>query len=110
MATPWVTVNGQPRRAGWGRSVIPVLPGRYEVRVYLRLAHSINSSTRFSLAQVLVPVSVAQVVELEYKAPLVFSTAGSLGPPPQKYNNLLGMFHCWGIVVAFVVLAIFAPE
>jgi hypothetical protein len=57
---------------------------------------------RVGPADVVVDVPPGQNVQVEYKAPLVVWSKGSLGPPPQKYN---GIWFYWALL-AIVVLVI----
>ena len=100
---PKVFLNGYEMPAwGWGRAVYPTQPGQYHVHVYL--PYLIPS--RVGPADFTAIVNPGQFVELEYKAPLITFSRGSLGPPPQGYNGVGVMI---AILVATVLLMLVIP-
>jgi hypothetical protein len=94
---PKIFVNGydMPVR-GWGQAVLPLAPGQYHVHVYIPYFFP----SRVGPADFTAVVYPGQFVELEYKAPLITFSRGSLGPPPQGYNGIGVMIA----ITAFVVL------
>lgn len=94
---PKLFVNGHEVAAVWGRNVIPMPPGQHHLQVYVPYF----LPSKVGPAELAVPVQPGQTAELEYRAPLWAFSAGSLGPPPQKYN---GMGITIGIMVAAIVV------
>lgn len=82
---PEVLINGYPCVARWGRTVIPVPPGRHSVHV--RIPALVRGLGYYSPATFTVTVPPGQVVELEYRAS-IWWMGGSLGPPPQRYRGM----------------------
>ncbi|QSB17217.1 hypothetical protein JQS43_09520 [Natronosporangium hydrolyticum] len=94
---PKVFLNGQEIATNaWGRQVWTVSPGQHQLHVHV--PYIIPS--QIGKADVTVPVSPGQTVEVEYKAPLWVFSGGALGPPPQKYPAA-GITI--GLLIAFVV-------
>jgi|KBSSwiStaDraftv2_1062776.scaffolds.fasta_scaffold874320_2 hypothetical protein len=100
--TPKILLNGyeMPIR-GWGRSILPAVPGQYHVQVYIPYW----LPSRAGPADFTAVVNPGQWVELEYKAPLFTFSRGSLGPPPQSYNGIGAMI---AITVVSALIVIFA--
>lgn len=84
MIKPFVTVNGHPVHAGWGRTVIPVPPGQHHVHVHVPYV----LPSQIGKADTMVPVHPGQVVEVEYRAPAIGWLDGSIGPAPQKFRGV----------------------
>ncbi|MED5815478.1 hypothetical protein VST63_24225 [Mycolicibacterium sp. 050232] len=91
---PRFILNGQAvPSAGWGRTVLPVLPGRHFL--HIEIPPRWFGSAR-GLADTVIDVYPGSSVELEYLAPLaepilrgVASPRGALGPVPQNYPGVL---------------------
>ncbi|MFI5844493.1 hypothetical protein ACIA8K_32835 [Catenuloplanes sp. NPDC051500] len=81
---PSLTVNGQPVPAAWGRTVVPVPPGQHHVQVYVPYL----LPPRVGPAETVVPVHPGQVVEVEYRAPVIAWIGGAIGPAPQPVRGL----------------------
>lgn len=95
---PKILLNGDHIPVwGWGRTVLPLTPGQYQVHVHVPYIFPKQSGR----ADYTVAVTPGQLVELEYRAPFFTFSRGSLGPPPQRYRGI------WPIVVMFAVLALF---
>jgi hypothetical protein len=103
---PVIEINGQRAANAWGRQVIPLQPGQYQVHVHVPYLWRVGPAD--------LPVNVypGQLVELEYRAPLVAFIGGAMGAPPQKWPGLtltiimfvivgiLFLCVCGGIIVA----------
>jgi hypothetical protein len=97
---PTIGIDGQQPIAGtWGRNVYPVAPGQHQVHTHVPYF----LPPRVGSADLVVDALPGQTVELEYKAPLIVFSGGSLGPPPQKYN---GLWFYWVLLGIFVLLLI----
>ncbi|WP_305783834.1 hypothetical protein [Symbioplanes lichenis] len=81
---PFLAINGHPVPAGWGRTVVPVPPGQYQVHVHVPYL----IPPRIGTADTLVPVHPGQTVEVEYRAPVIGWLGGSIGPAPQRYRGV----------------------
>lgn len=81
---PEIAVNGQPVAAGWGRTVIPVPAGQYHLHVHVPYL----LPSRIGVADLVVAVQPGQTLELEYRAPVVAFSGGSLGTAPQTYKGM----------------------
>lgn len=81
---PQITVNGRPVPAAWGRTVVPVPPGQHHVQVHVPYL----LPPRVGPAETLVPVYPGQVVEVEYRAPVIAWIGGAIGPAPQPVRGL----------------------
>jgi hypothetical protein len=92
---PFVAVNGHQVPLGWGRSVVPVPPGQHHVHVHVPYL----LPSRIGSADLPVAVYPGQVVELEYRAPMIAFLGGSLGAPPQKYRGM-------GATIALLVVTL----
>lgn len=97
---PAITIDGMPvPGTRWGRTVLPVQPGQHHLHVHTPyfLPSQVGSAD--------LPVAVApgQTVELEYRTPMLVWSAGSLGPPPQKYN---GMWFTWVLLAVVLLLVV----
>ncbi|WP_306204723.1 hypothetical protein [Actinoplanes sp. RD1] len=90
---PFLAINGHPVPAGWGRTVVPVPPGQYHVHVHVPYF----LPPRIGTADTLVPVHPGQVVEVEYRAPVIGWLGGSIGPAPQRYRGV-------GASIAFLLV------
>lgn len=103
--TPKVFFNGRPMMARWGRNVYPVPAGHYQVHVHIPYF----LPPRVGPADLTVPLSPGQVVELEYRTPFWYFSRGALGPPPQKYNGVgiaIGLFVGFFAVFMLCILGI----
>jgi hypothetical protein len=94
---PNVTVDGYPVPANWGRTVIPVPPGDHRVDVYTPYL----LPPRVGPADLTVSVAPGQMLELEYRSPVVAFSRGSLGVPPQKYNGMATLIVLMSLAVVF---------
>lgn len=102
---PQFTLNGNVvPSAGWGRTVLPVLPGRHFLHVEIPAKGWFGSAR--GLADTVIDVYPGHLVELEYRAPLaepmvrgVPSPRGALGPVPQQYNGVGNLVLAWSMVV-----------
>ncbi|MGA5298981.1 hypothetical protein ACPCHT_03590 [Nucisporomicrobium flavum] len=81
---PYLAINGRPVPAGWGRTVVPVPPGQYQVHVHVPYL----IPPRVGTAETVVAVHPGQVVELEYRAPAIGFVDGAIGPAPQKHRAM----------------------
>ena len=81
---PYLSVDGQPVTAGWGRTVVPVPPGQHHVHVHVPYL----LPPRVGKAEIVVPVYPGQIVELEYRAPAIGWLDGAIGAAPQQYRGL----------------------
>jgi hypothetical protein len=97
---PKIGIDGQePMPGTWGTNTLPVAPGQHHVHVHTPYF----LPPRVGPADVVVDVQPGQTAALEYKAPLIVWSKGSLGPPPQKYN---GAWFYWVLLAIFVLLII----
>ncbi|WP_162562719.1 hypothetical protein, partial [Mycolicibacterium conceptionense] len=109
---PQLTLNGHVvPSAGWGRTVLPVLPGRHYLHVEIP-ARWFGSAR--GLSDAVVDVYPGCTVELEYLAPLaepivrgVASPRGALGPVPQNYPGVVNYAAALFILGFFAV--VFGP-
>jgi hypothetical protein len=99
LVKPNVTIDGQPAVAAWGNNVFPVAPGQHYVHVHTPYF----LPPRVGPADLAVSVGPGQTADLEYKAPLVVWSKGSLGPPPQKYNGAWFLWLMLGILVLILI-------
>lgn len=105
---PQFTLNGNAvPSVGWGRTVLPVLPGRHFLHVEIPGKGRFGSAR--GLADTVIDVHPGRLVELEYRAPLaepivrgIDSPRGALGPAPQQYNGV------GNLVLAVAMLMLFA--
>ncbi|WP_211275446.1 hypothetical protein [Actinoplanes rectilineatus] len=81
---PFLAVNGHRVPGAWGRTVIPVPPGQHHLHVHVPYL----LPSRIGTAELFVPVYPGQIVEVEYRVPLIVWLDGSIGPAPQKYRGL----------------------
>ncbi|AJR30088.1 hypothetical protein [Mycolicibacterium fortuitum] len=102
---PQFTLNGNVvPSAGWGRTVLPVLPGRHFLHVEIPAKGRFGSAR--GLADTVIDVYPGRMIELEYRAPLaepivrgVSSPRGALGPAPQQYNGVANLVLAWGMLL-----------
>ena len=87
---------------GWGRTVLPLAPGQYQLHVHTPYFFP----KRAGRADHTVAVPPGQLVELEYRAPMFSFSRGSLGPPPQRYKGIGAIIAMMTILLLFVVLAV----
>lgn len=94
---PKLIVDGSELPAvGWGRTVIPTLPGRHHVHVHVPY---FAWPRRIGPADTDVDVYPGRLTELEYRRPAWSYSAGSLGTGPQRCNGV-------GAFVTFTVLMV----
>ncbi len=86
--------------ARWGRNVIPVSPGQYQVHLHVPYF----LPPKVGPADFTTVVAPGQTTELEYRCPLWTFSRGSLGPPPQKYNGVGITIGIFGGLFAFSFL------
>jgi hypothetical protein len=100
---PKLIVDGYEIPAvGWGRTVIPTLPGRHHVHVYVPY---FARSRGIGPADTDVDVYPGRLAELEYRMPVGRYRAGSLGAGPQRYNGLgIAVTVCLLIAALLVVM------
>jgi hypothetical protein len=96
LVKPNIAVDGNPVQANWGRVVVPVRPGDHRLDVYTPYF----LPPKVGQADLVVNVPPGQTVELEYRAPLIAFSRGSLGAPPQRYNGM------WFLIVMLVILVL----
>lgn len=94
---PYLTVNGHRVKAGWGRTVIPMPPGQHHLHVHVPYL----IPPRIGPAETVVPVHAGQLVEVEYRAPVIAWLGGTIGPPPQPFRGLTA-----GVALMTVPLAL----
>ncbi|HWS38992.1 MAG TPA: hypothetical protein VN408_40405 [Actinoplanes sp.] len=80
---PYLGINGHRVKAGWGRTVIPMPPGQHHVHAHVPYL----IPPRIGPADTVVPVYAGQVVEVEYRAPMIAWLGGTIGPPPQRFRG-----------------------
>jgi hypothetical protein len=102
---PVIEINGYRVAAVWGRTMIPVPPGRHQVHVHTPYF----LPSRVGPADVTVDVAPGQVVEMEYRSPLVVFLRGALGAPPQKYPGMVAMIVLYAVLAVLVVCACLVP-
>jgi hypothetical protein len=90
---------------GWGRTAIPVPPGQHQLHVHVPYL----LPSQIGAADATVPVGPGQTVEVEYRAPVVAFSGGSLGPAPQKYNGMPVLIGLLAVMVVLGVCACVAP-
>jgi hypothetical protein len=81
---PVVAIDGRPVQSAWGRTVVPVPPGQHHVHAHVPYL----LPPRVGPADTVVTVHPGQVVEVEYRAPMIAFIGGSIGPAPQKYRGM----------------------
>lgn len=94
---PQLAVNGHQVLSTWGRTVVPVPPGQHHVHAHV--PYLIPS--RIGNADTMVTVHPGQVVELEYRAPIIGWLDGSLGPAPQRWRGMAA-----GVAVSVIPLVV----
>lgn len=94
---PTLLLDGAQTDVRWGRTVVPVPPGRHHLRMHVRYP----TMRRFGPASLVVTVPPGQVVELEYRTPMFTFSRGALGPPPQRARG-----GAASLVAVLVVLAV----
>ncbi|NJC81431.1 hypothetical protein HC030_02475 [Planosporangium mesophilum] len=102
---PKVYINGHPIAVEWGRAVIPVPPGDHRVDVYIPYF----LPPRLGPADTAVSLAPGQMVELEYRAPVVAFSRGSLGAPPQKYNGMPILIAMMAVLVLLGLCSCLVP-
>ncbi len=107
---PELHLNGHVAGRGWGRTVVPVVPGQHYVHVHVPYF----LPPRFGPADLGVTVHPGQTVEVEYRAPMIGFLNGAIGAPPQKYPGMtativlnavglaLLLCLCGGVVLAAI--------
>ncbi|GAA1613891.1 hypothetical protein GCM10009828_047430 [Actinoplanes couchii] len=81
---PLMLINGHKVPVSWGRTVIPMPAGQYHVHVHVPYL----IPPRIGSADSVVPVYPGQVVEVEYRAPIIGWLDGTMGPPPQRHRGM----------------------
>jgi hypothetical protein len=81
---PYLTIDGHPVQAAWGRTVVPVPPGTHHVHMHIPYL----LPSRIGNADLMVPVHPGQAVEIEYRAPAIGWLDGSMGPAPQQHRGM----------------------
>jgi hypothetical protein len=100
---PKLIVDGYEIPAvGWGRTVIPTLPGRHHVHVHVPY---FAWPRRIGPADTDVDVYRGRLAELEYRRPAWPYSAGSLGAGPQRYNGV-GIVIAYDVLLALLLVAI----
>jgi len=99
---PNITVDGYQVAGSWGRTVIPVAPGQHQVHVHVPYF----LPSRLGPADTVVAVNPGQGVELEYKAPLIAFTGGSIGAPPQKYKGMALMIVLMSVALVLILCSV----
>ncbi|MCQ4359727.1 MULTISPECIES: hypothetical protein [Mycobacterium] len=98
---PKILVDGYPAPpAKWGRNVVPTRPGPHRVEVHVEYWLPPQAGPAYTD----VDVPAGHLVELEYKVPIWAYGFGSLGPPPQKYNNVGATIATAAIFAFFFIL------
>jgi hypothetical protein len=95
---PQLQLNGYDVGRAWGRVVVPVPPGRHHVHVHVPYL----IPPRIGVADLPVVVHPGQVLELEYRAPMIAFMKGALGTPPQKYPGMVASI----LLMVFAVLVV----
>ncbi|MEU6130395.1 hypothetical protein ABZ805_14585 [Saccharopolyspora sp. NPDC047091] len=99
---PGITINGRPGPvARWGRTVVDVPPGQYQVELH------VNYLWRFGSATAVVPVHAGGQVDVFYRAPMVTFGAGAIGPGPQATPNrrlIVGLLIGWFVFCLLVAI------
>ena len=102
---PVIEINGYGVAAGWGRNMIPVPPGRHNVHVHTPYF----LPSRVGPADATVDVAPGQVVEMEYRSPLIVFLKGALGAPPQQYPGMVATIVLYAVLAVLVVCACVVP-
>jgi hypothetical protein len=94
---PTVTMNGFPVAASYGRSVVPVHPGR------IRVQASCQWLRRYGEAALDIDVAPGQTVPVFYAAPYHQFTTGAMGHEKQQRPGVGGL-----VLISSLLLAILA--
>ncbi len=98
---PKIFVNGYEMPVvGWGRNVMALATGQYHVHVYVPYFFP----RRVGPSDYTVVVNPGQLVELEYRVPMWTFSAGSLGPPPQRYNGASIVIGATAVAVVLMIM------
>lgn len=105
---PRMWLDHGPGILPWGRTMIPVPPGRHHLRVFLRYPMVAPGwlFAEVSVASILLTVYPGQTLEVEYRTSHVLFGAGSLGQPPQRHGALFVMLGLWLLVLGLCALGI----
>ncbi|MEV6430523.1 hypothetical protein [Nocardia sp. NPDC051463] len=112
---PTILVNGQVvPETRWGTTYIPVPPGLYHVRVYLR--KSIRAmllgvrpmGSDFGFADAMIPVAEGHRTSTHYRGPMVPILNGALAPQQPRSPGRTWFLIVWAIVLMCILLAITA--
>ena len=89
---PVIEINGYRAGNAWGRQVIPLQPGQYQLHVHVPYLWPLGTAN--------LPVNVYpdQFVELEYRAPMIAFIRGALGAPPQKWPGMVATIILFAVV------------
>lgn len=102
---PTMAIDGHEMAGSWGRTVIPVAPGQHHVHVHIPYF----LPPKVGVADLPVMVQPGQVVELEYRAPMIVFMSGSLGAPPQKYNGATAMIVIMALSFLILICGCLVP-
>ncbi|MEU8177907.1 hypothetical protein AB0C14_33975 [Microbispora hainanensis] len=94
LITPTIMLNGYQVPGRWGRNVIPLSPGQYQLHVHLPYL----LPARIGPADLTIWLQPGMALELEYRAPMWAYARGALGPAPQPWNGK-------GIVITLLAIA-----
>ncbi|MEU4242316.1 hypothetical protein [Actinoplanes sp. NPDC026619] len=89
---PVIEINGQRVGNTWGQQFIPLQPGQYQLHVHVPYLWKLGS------ADLPVNIYAGQVVELEYRAPVIAFIGGALGAPPQKWPGMVVMIILYAVI------------
>lgn len=107
--TPRVEIDGYVTAVPWGRSVLPVPPGRHHVHVHIPAP----LQPRMGAADAVVDVYPGQVTELWYTLPALFGWRATLVPgvpgaaPPTRVGPRLILLGIPVLVLLVVLFAVF---
>ncbi|SDT15522.1 hypothetical protein [Actinoplanes derwentensis] len=96
---PFVAINGHRVQAGWGRTVIPMPAGQHHVHVHVPYL----LPPRIGPADSMVPVYPGQVVEVEYRVPVIAWLGGTIGPPPQRHRGMVAGVALMTVPIALLL-------
>lgn len=100
LVTPMIAINGNLMTGRWGRNMIPVPPGQNHVHIHLPYF----LPPRIGPADTTVWLEPGEMVELEYRAPLLAFARGALGPAPQEWPGKVVMYVMMGLLGFFMLL------
>ncbi|MFE7798756.1 hypothetical protein [Nocardia sp. NPDC057440] len=112
---PTILVNGQVvPETRWGTTHIPVRPGLYHVRVYLRKSRRATllgvapMGSDFGFADAMIPVTEGHRTSTHYRGPIVPILNGALAPQQPKSPGRTWFLIVWAIVAVPILLAVVA--